>query len=46
MHGYDRSYDVEPGETRTISFPATLTGRFEIEYEASATLIGDLTVNP
>lgn len=46
VHGYDLSYDVQPGETRTISFPAKLTGRFEIEFEATATQIGDLTVNP
>lgn len=46
VHGYDRSYDVEPGETRTITFPATITGIFEIEFEATGTQIGELTVEP
>lgn len=46
VHGYDKSFDVEPGETRTISFAATLTGIFEIEFEQTGTQIGELTVEP
>ncbi len=46
VHGYDKEFDVEPGETRAISFPANLTGIFEIELHGTNELIGEVTVEP
>lgn len=46
VHGYDLKYDIAAGETKSISFEATLTGIFEIEFEGSGTQIGELTVEP
>ena len=36
VHGYDLMKDVEPGKTITFSFPAEITGIFEIELEDAA----------
>ncbi|MFT4034152.1 MAG: hypothetical protein QM679_01090 [Patulibacter sp.] len=46
VHGYDKAFDVRAGATKTISFQATITGIFEIEFEATGTQIGELTVEP
>lgn len=46
VHGYDKSFDIRAGQTKAISFTADLTGIFEIEFEGSATQIGELTVEP
>ena len=46
MHGYDLMKDVEPGETITMSFKATITGIFEIEFEDAGEQIGELRVDP
>lgn len=46
VHGYDQTFDVRAGQTKAISFTADLTGIFEIEFEGSATQIGELTVEP
>ncbi|MDO9354605.1 MAG: hypothetical protein Q7T55_12980 [Solirubrobacteraceae bacterium] len=46
VHGYDRKYDLAAGETKTVAFPATLTGIFEVEFEDTATQIAELTVEP
>jgi hypothetical protein len=46
VHGYDRMEDAGPGKPAKFSFKATITGRFEIEFEESATQIGELTVTP
>jgi FtsP/CotA-like multicopper oxidase with cupredoxin domain len=46
VHGYDIAKDLEPGEVTTVSFPATITGIFEIEYEHAGEQIGQLRVNP
>lgn len=46
VHGYDLKYDIAAGETKTISFDASLTGIFEIEFEGSGEQIGELTVEP
>jgi FtsP/CotA-like multicopper oxidase with cupredoxin domain len=46
VHGYDISKDIEPGQTATMSFKATITGIFEIEFEESGTQIGELKVEP
>jgi len=46
VHGYDLMKDVAPGETVTFSFPATITGIFEIEFEDAGKQIGQLRVDP
>jgi hypothetical protein len=46
VHGYDISKDIEAGQTATMSFKATITGIFEIEFEHSATQIAELKVEP
>ncbi len=46
IHGYDIKKDLEPNKTATVSFKATITGIFEIEFEGSATQIGELKVEP
>ena len=46
VHGYDIKKDLQPGETATMSFKATITGIFEIEFEHSAEQIGELRVDP
>jgi heme/copper-type cytochrome/quinol oxidase subunit 2 len=46
VHGYDLMKDVEPGQTITFSFPATITGIFEIELENAGEQIAELRVDP
>ena len=46
VHGYDFKFDLEPGVTKTISFPARIEGQFEIELEQSGTPLAKLVVNP
>jgi FtsP/CotA-like multicopper oxidase with cupredoxin domain len=46
IHGYDIKKELEPGETATVSFKASITGIFEIEFENSATQIAELKVEP
>jgi hypothetical protein len=46
VHGYDLMKDVEPGKTVTISFPAEITGIFEIELEDAGEQIAQLRVDP
>jgi len=46
VHGYDFKFALEPGVTKTISFPARIEGQFEIELEQSATPLAKLVVNP
>jgi hypothetical protein len=46
VHGYDLMKDVEPGQTVTFSFPATITGIFEIELENAGEQIAQLRVDP
>jgi heme/copper-type cytochrome/quinol oxidase subunit 2 len=46
VHGYDIAKDLEPGKVTTMSFPATITGIFEIEYEHAGEQIGELRVDP
>jgi hypothetical protein len=46
VHGYDILADVVPGKTTRVSFKATITGIFEIEFEDSAEQIGELKVEP
>jgi hypothetical protein len=46
VHGYDLMKDVTPGQTITISFPAEITGIFEIELEDRGEEIAQLRVDP
>ena len=46
VHGYDLMKDVEPGKTITFSFPATITGIFEVELEDAGEEIAQLRVDP
>ena len=46
IHGSDIMKDLEPNKTVTVSFPAKITGIFEIELEDSAEQIGELRVDP
>ena len=46
IHGYDIARDLEPGKTTTVSFKATITGIFEIEFEDSGEQIAELRVQP
>ena len=46
IHGYDIAKDLEPNKEITVSFPATIEGIFEIEYEHAGEQIGQLRVNP
>jgi FtsP/CotA-like multicopper oxidase with cupredoxin domain len=46
IHGYDIARDLEPGKTTTVSFKATITGIFEIEYEHAREQIAELRVEP
>ena len=46
VHGYDLMKDIEPGKTITFSFPASITGIFEIELEDAGEQIAQLRVDP
>jgi hypothetical protein len=46
VHGYDLMKDPVPGKPITFSFKATITGIFEVEFEASGVQIGELRVDP
>jgi heme/copper-type cytochrome/quinol oxidase subunit 2 len=46
VHGYDLFKDVTPGKTITFSFPAEITGIFEIELEDRGEEIAQLRVDP
>jgi FtsP/CotA-like multicopper oxidase with cupredoxin domain len=46
IHGYDIAKDLEPGKVTTVSFPASITGIFEIEYEGAGKQIAELRVDP
>jgi heme/copper-type cytochrome/quinol oxidase subunit 2 len=46
VHGYNIMKDVVPGETTTVSFKATITGIFEVEFEDSREQIASLKVEP
>ena len=46
VHGYDLMKDVAPGKTVTFSFPASITGIFEIELEHAGEQIAQLRVDP
>lgn len=46
VHGYDILREVPAGTTVGVKFKASIEGRFEIEFERSATPIGELSVQP
>ncbi len=46
IHGYDKSLDLTKGQPATITFTATMTGRFEFELEHSGTELGVIEVAP
>lgn len=46
LHGYDLRADIVPGETTTLTFTATRTGRFGMEMHRSHTELGALEVYP
>jgi heme/copper-type cytochrome/quinol oxidase subunit 2 len=46
VHGYDVTGEVGPAKPATFSFPATITGIFEVELEHAGVEILKLTVRP
>ena len=46
VHGYDRAKDAPAGKTVRMSFKATITGIFEIEFEQAGKPIAELKVEP
>jgi hypothetical protein len=46
VHTYDIMKDLEPNKTVTVSFKATITGIFEIEFEQAGEQIAELRVDP
>ena len=46
IHGYDITKEVEPDKIATVSFKASITGIFEIEFHGSGTQIAELKVEP
>jgi len=46
VHGYDLMKDIKPGETISFSFPASITGIFEVEFEDAGRQIAQLRVDP
>jgi pyruvate/2-oxoglutarate dehydrogenase complex dihydrolipoamide acyltransferase (E2) component len=46
VHVYDVTRAIEPGKTANVSFPAEVTGIFEIELHGSGEQIGQLRVDP
>jgi FtsP/CotA-like multicopper oxidase with cupredoxin domain len=46
VHGYDLMKDITPGETISFSFPASITGIFEVELENAGEQIAQLRVDP
>jgi hypothetical protein len=45
VHGYDITREIGAGQTITISFPATITGIFEVEFHSDGELVGNLRVD-
>jgi heme/copper-type cytochrome/quinol oxidase subunit 2 len=46
VHGYDITRDIPAGRPVTVSFPADLTGIYEIEFHGSGEEIASLKVEP
>jgi hypothetical protein len=46
VHGYDLMKDLKKGETAQFTFPATIDGIFEVEFEETSKQIAELRVDP
>ena len=46
LHGYDIPFDCVAGQVVTHTFKATISDRFDLEWESTSTHLGDLIVNP
>ena len=47
LHGYDIAFDCVAGQVLSHTFKATISGGpFGLEWESTATHLGDLVVNP
>jgi hypothetical protein len=46
VHGYNFMKDAAPGAPARFDFKATITGRFDIEFEEAGQQIGELEVDP
>lgn len=46
LHGYDKSFELEPGKRAELSFKADRTGQFEAELHSKEVLIFVLEVQP
>ncbi len=46
VHGFDITEDVAAGGAARLSFPATITGIFEVELEYSGVPVAELQVSP
>jgi hypothetical protein len=47
LHGYDIPFDCVAGQVVSHTFKATISGGpFDLEWESTATHLGDLIVNP
>jgi hypothetical protein len=46
VHGYDVTKEIPASKPTNVSFPADITGIFEIEFHGSGEQIGQLRVDP
>lgn len=46
LHGYDIAFNAKAGQVVSHTFKADKTGTFDIEWETTGKLLGDLTVSP
>jgi len=46
VHGYDITKEIPANKTATVSFKASITGIFEVEFHGSGTQIAELKVEP
>jgi len=46
VHGYDITKEIPANQTATVSFKASITGIFEVEFHGSGTQIAELKVEP
>ena len=46
VHGYDITKEIPANKIATVSFKASITGIFEVEFHGSGTQIGELKVEP
>ena len=46
VHGYDLTFETNPGEETLVEFVADATGIFEVELEGSGVSVVDIEVTP